>query len=627
MKWGEIALLLIIAAGAGFRLYNLRHPYFIGNDAFLHYSVMRQAMEGKGLGHYELGYGRPKILEPLGFYYITLIPAYLIGLHNAFLIMPLVSWLISIVLFYLLSKDLFGRKTALISAFLLSLSVANMYRTSPNTYRGDGFYLTMLLGVLYAFFRKKYLLTGVLLGLSASLWNGYPIGVIVIIGGIIAAETLKFVRNELCKKDLLNYVYVLVPYYLIEQFLLLANIMRQEFFTRNFAFHLGIVFSPLAIGLVYLSAKRVKKSKVLGVIIAAAVVVLFISAQSISSMINEGLFGNSLFYSIGVSELLPPSYTLLYSTLSISLYLMWPGLVLFVFLLMKKQSAKKLTYFLWVLISTYLMINYSRYNFIASVTVASLSAVFLSYIYDRIKKHNKVLAIVVIVAVLVPYAVDSFINVEKIGPRMSEPWLKALVWMRSNLKPGMTLSWWDHGSWIQYYTGFPTVTDSVTGQAQDRIKRTAVFLSTNISENFSDWGVRYLVLGGDIIFYSGAVLGIAGVKDFKVSLVGRGRNVNGIMIYPIGNGRFEVYPQGTLYRDPAGSFVVDKTYYANMTGATFVKSDYNKTSGCLVINPYANLFFNDEGCSSNYVKLMYGNGINGYKLLYRNNFVVIYEID
>jgi hypothetical protein len=73
IKLRYLLLAGIVLLAAGFRLYNLRHEYFIGNDAFLHYSVIRQARQGGGLSNYNLSYGNPQILEPLGFYYVTLI--------------------------------------------------------------------------------------------------------------------------------------------------------------------------------------------------------------------------------------------------------------------------------------------------------------------------------------------------------------------------------------------------------------------------------------------------------------------------------------------------------------------------------------------------------------------------
>jgi len=717
MKKEHIALIIILIVAASFRLYNLRHPYFIGNDAFLHASVIRQALNNGNLATYELSFYRPQILEPLGFYYVTLIPATIIGLDIAFLLMPLISGLLCVLLLYLLMKDLFNTRVGLIAALILALSLGHMYRTSPNSYRGDGFFLTIFLAILYYFNKtikgttKDAVITGVLMALSATLWGGYPIGVLVIISGLIINATLKFFKGKFEKKELTKTFAVLASYYFLELMLMLLGVVKQSFFTRNTGFHALITFSPLIIGLIYYFTRKVKKSNVMIIMFVAGLIILGLNASTISSMVNEGLFENSLFYEIGVSELLPPKLGLLYTMLSWTLYLMWPGLIILSLVIFKKQKPEYLTYLVWIAVSIYLLLSYSRYTFIASVTTASLTALLLNYFFNRkkttmyysmifltivvissfilfmsdefVKKEidlipalelfsknastlfNSVLLSIFISGVLVfilnyldrkllslskklskragrlllnifaitlfivffaSYTVESITNVERIGPRMSAVWEDALNWMSDNLEPGVALSWWDHGSWIQYYTGFQTVTDSVTGQDQHRIQRTAQFLTTNNSDRFSDWSVKYLVLGGDVILYSGAVLGIAGTEGFTMSMVGVGVETQGITVYPIVDGQFQAHPQGTIFTNEQGSFVLTKTFYANSTGAMVSYSDYNTTQGCLVVNPYTNFYFNEQACDSNYVKLMYGEDLDGFKELYRNDFVVVYEL-
>jgi hypothetical protein len=272
-----------------------------------------------------------------------------------------------------------------------------------------------------------------------------------------------------------------------------------------------------------------------------------------------------------------------------------------------------------------------RYNFIASITAASLTALLLDFLYTKANKYKNYLGFGVLIVFFIPYAMESFTNINRIAPRANYPWEEALVWAGENLEPGMTLTWWDHGGWVQYYTGFPTVVDSVTGQDQERIKRIAEFFVTSKTENFSDWGARYLILGGDVILYSGAVTGIAGVDEFSVSLVGRGYEVQDqgeeIVVYPVVGAQFQVRPDETYFATQASAYVLNKTIYANSTGTSVRASIQPGASGCLVINPYTNLFLDDYACNSNYANLMYGLGLEGFNELYRNDYVVIYEID
>ncbi|MBD3312056.1 hypothetical protein GF352_01215 [archaeon] len=633
-EWGVLIAIIVIAMG--FRAYNLRHHYLMGNDAYLHYSVIRQAMTTGNLETYELSYGNPLILEPKGLYYVTLIPAYITGLPTAFLLTPLIAGAVTVLLSYLLTRDLFNKRVGLLTAIILALCVAHMYRTSPNSYRGDGFYLAFLLGILYAFNKslkgtwRESLITGVLMGLSTTIWNGYPLGVLVIITGLIINSTTKYLKNKYKKEDLVKTFTLLISYYVLEYLFLLTGVIQRMFFTANTPLHTLIVFSPLLLSVIYHATKRVKKSRVMAVIIITGTIILTLSAGTINAMISEGLFENSLFYDIGVSELLPPEWGTLHALLSWTLYLAWPGVILLALILIKKQRADQLTYMAWVIVSSYLMLNYTRYNFIASITTASMTALLLDYVYTMVRKRNKYVAIAILCLFLIPYTVDGLNNINRVGPRMSEPWEQALNWAGENLDKGRVVTWWDHGSWVQYYTGLPTIVDSVNGQDQDRIRRIAEFLTSSENDAFTDWGAKYLILGGDVILYSGAVTGIAGADDYLVSLIGTPQPamINGeqVNVFYAGGGRFELHDDETYFKTDKGTLVVDRTYYANASGSSVKESNYNTTQGCVVINPYTYLFFNDKACNSNYVQLMYGKGLAGYELLYRNNFVVIYEV-
>ena len=632
MRREGVILFVIVLLAVGLRAYNLRHEYFIGNDAFLHYSVLRQALNGGGLTNYALSFSSPLVLEPKGLYYITLVPAYLLGLDFAFMLMPLLFGVLSVILSYYLVRDYFGSNTALLTAFFLALSLANAYRTSPGTYRGDGFYLTVLVFLLIVY--NKYLKGGIkhalglglLLGVSCAIWGGSPLGVILIISGLIIDLTIKYLNGAYGLFDLKKALVVLVVYYLIQNFLIMLDVIKESFFTLNKPLHFFITFAPLFVGLVYQLAPRVSKKRVLSVLVVVCIVLVALNVDVIMSVISQSLFEQSLFYSVGVSELLPPTFTLLVTMLSWTLYLMWPGLLLLVMFVFKKRSAMHSTYLVWVLISVYLMLGYSRYNFLASVAVASLASLFVVKLIKAVWTANDRIAVALLLLVIVPYSIDSFVNINKIGPRMNDAWFDALSWVKDNLEPGLTVTWWDHGSWVQYYDSFPTAVDSVTGQDEVRISRIANFFMTNVSDSFSDWNAKYLVLGGDVILYSEAVLDIASVSGFEVSGVGSPVNAvvnnNEVITLPAGDGRFELYANGAVYRSLEGLIPISKTFVnngvivSNVTGAT----------GCLAVNKFFNLFFNDFACNSNYVNLMYGLGLTGYELVYDNSYVRVYQI-
>ncbi len=622
MRKELIYLILILVLATVLRLYLLRYPYFIGNDAYYHYSVIRQAINGGGLTNYALSYGNPLILEPKGFYYVTIIPSYIIGLHNAFLIMPVIFGLVGLVFAYLLIRDLYGRRAGLITVIIMSLLIAHIYRTSVNTYRGDAFFLSLFTITLYYFNKElikgKGVITGLLLGLTASLWNGYPLGVIIIISGLIINSTLNYLKGLHTKRDVILSLTIMTTYYLIEQLMLITNVIKPVFFTTHWLTHLLLIYSPALISLTYYYTKRVSKKYVIGFIIITGLTLILLNASVIKFIIVTGLLETNYFYKVGVSELLPPTMSFNWVMLSLTYYLMWGGLLI---ALLRKKDAQRLTYMVWVLITTYLMISYSRYNFIGSLTTSSLTALLLDYIYER----NKKIGLIIISVVLVVITATTIINLQSIGPRMNYYWEQALKWLSTQPR-GLTLTWWDHGSWVQYYSGFPTITDSVSGQAVDRIKRTAVFLMTNNSDKFTDWNVTYLIVGGDDILYNGAITKIANITGLSIDYLPPPSYNNGVLTIRTSDGYFIITSNASFFKRFNGDvFNLRKTFIVN-NKTIVMNSQSNQSRNCLVITQYFNWFLNDKACNTNYVNLMYGLGVNGYQLIYRNPFVAIYKV-
>jgi len=99
-----------------------------------------------------------------------------------------------------------------------------------------------------------------------------------------------------------------------------------------------------------------------------------------------------------------------------------------------------------------------------------------------------------------------------------------------------------------------------------------------------------------------------------------------IDVYLTGSGQFELYDDGTLYRDQSGAtMLLKKRMYADENGVSELVSE--EGNGCLIINPRMAFYANDKACNSNLVNLLFSNGIEGYELLHANNFVRIYKIE
>ena len=108
---------------------------------------------------------------------------------------------------------------------------------------------------------------------------------------------------------------------------------------------------------------------------------------------------------------------------------------------------------------------------------------------------------------------------------------EALTFLKGQ-EAGVVLSWWNAGSWVQGATGFPTVIDSVHGQKRERIMAVGEVLlesnTTHIKEFLDRYGVRYIVVSSDLIYYLGDIQAAANASGYTYSV-----------LYPNGTGTLE----------------------------------------------------------------------------------------
>ncbi len=635
MKLNAKLLIIILILALAMRTYSLRLYAFLGNDPFLHASVIRQYMETGNLDTYELTGGMKRINEPKGLYWVTILPALMdVPYVTAFQCMPIISGLISVILFYYLLKNLFNNRTALIGAFLLALNVGHAYRTMANFYRGDGFFLTFLLGVMLTYElmlkeKKKgrqlmlACLSALLITGMITVWNGHLLGIAIIIAWLLITQAIAYYKGEKeVTRKLLIYELIVLPTYLLFNWLFMNNgVITNLFLYAPGAIeaHTILVLMPAILSMIcYLSIKLKKKARIIIMLslFSGALIFAGLNSSLISGVLSTSIFFTSKIYTIGVSELLAPTPYLTWAMHNISYYFMWPGLILFALMLTRMKEWGRLMLLAYTIPVLFLMLNYGRYSFLGAVITTSMTAVILNYGYSQAKKIKqfKKLAIGIPITVLTIYSIVSANTIPLFNPRVDVEWIPALEWVKDNLEPGITASWWDHGSWIQYYTEFPTLVDSVYGQVEHRIKRIAKFLVTDNNDTFKDVNASYLILGNDNLFYIEAILGLANETGYEIFFPDQSQVQ-----------MFKLYTDRTVYEDPAGAeTLIKKRMYANETGTSEVVSQ--EGNGCLIINPRMAFYANDKACNSNLVKLLFSNETGGYELLYANNFVRIYKI-
>jgi len=285
-----------------------------------------------------------------------------------------------------------------------------------------------------------------------------------------------------------------------------------------------------------------------------------------------------------------------------------------------------------------MLFSASRYNHISSVSICILSSVAVIEISEFsakfLKKKNRIylnIGIPLGIYALFLY-LSSTQGITQIGPRMNDYWYDALIWAKNNTnKSDGFITWWDHGSWVQYFSERPTVVDSVYGQSEARIRRIAKFLATNESDTFRDWGnPKYLIVSVDALFYKDSITSLGGVSRFDATISYYYKQENGKLIFYVGNGRFEVTENSAYFISGNTKIPVQRVIFEvdNLTRILRAKmpEGVEFLDGCLHISKLGAVYVDRRFCNSNYFKLMFEDGIDNYTLVYRNLWVRIYEI-
>jgi Uncharacterized membrane protein, required for N-linked glycosylation len=213
-----IAVVAVLVLGVYLRTGLLRFQGLFEPDGFFHYSIIEQTLaNGLAVPKFSAFSGFPShnlVTEPLGLYYMTIVPYLLLGKSIGVLqIMRLIPILFGVLdaigAFFLVMYLFRDRLLGLIAMFMVAVSSGDIARTGATVYRGDGFitiFMIVSLILLIKAFREKNLRGTALFGLASSavigigtvVWGGAPFMVfvymiavlLVVIYAFITADTL-----------------------------------------------------------------------------------------------------------------------------------------------------------------------------------------------------------------------------------------------------------------------------------------------------------------------------------------------------------------------------------------------------------------------------------------------------
>jgi dolichyl-diphosphooligosaccharide--protein glycosyltransferase len=534
-----IILLLIISFGM--RVISINNE-LSGADAYYHYSVLEQNIaQGRldNINSLDLCYGGHKGNHPIGFYAIPYFLSGFIGLSMAFLLTPVIVGVVSILLTYYLLSLIFGKRTAIISSFLIAVSIAHIFRSAATMYRGDNLvYPFILLSLIFLLkfliekdFKKKIAYStaaGLISGLSAIMWNGYMVAIVVFVaclGFYMLYEYLK--KQDIRQNVFFSFIAVLTQFIVLKLTVKLF-VFKEGGKAIEFAnnYYLQYIIIPLVLFLISLEAynvliKKYKKNKFLKLkysrfvpLITLLVIGAIVVSLKSSSLINVLTGFGSLIPGTSIAQATDEIQATRFVTIWSDYWILSLFSVAGLFFLFKQFDSKK-SFFLGFLIPlVYMGLLSKRYSFLMSIPFIALSGVFLNLFVDKYKKIQWKYIIGIVIVVL------GFYSAGKVGVYLrtvtDESMTESLQYFGDNTdEDSCLITLWTYGSHVQYFAKRHSYTSSVSLDL-GRIKGAYTFLLTEEEPDFEQENL-YIYTSETYLGYLRSMNKIAGISGIDIS--------------------------------------------------------------------------------------------------------------
>ncbi|MBW2991936.1 glycosyltransferase family 39 protein [Candidatus Woesearchaeota archaeon] len=633
-----IFITLILLLAFTIRFYNFNSE-FQGFDPFVHYSVVEQALENNRLPVRNELDGCPdgiRTNHPIGFYFLPFILGRIINLKIAFALSSVISGVLTVFLVYILFRKIFNQKTALIGSLFLSVSFAHIVRSNAAYYRGENFILpfmilSLIFGLRFLTEKKKSvncISASLFSALTVLFWPGYPYALVVYMLSVLLFIIYDFFKNREINKNIEFTLLSFTVQFILAYLLLLIFRIPDHGFIR---YYLPFILVP---GLIFLAIVRISnkylkniKYKILLVsllIIAALAIVLIKKELFIQLLSGFGLLRPDISFYKGIIELQPITIAAIFGFFWIIPLFSLAGLIYMLFKLDSKR-----TFLLGAVIpSIYLLTTTLRFIFLASIIIIPLAAVLINAI--KLDKRITYAIITLLLALAAAHAVSSLNNM---SPAVHEDMIKAYDYFRENTdKESCLITIPDWGGMTQYYAKRPSYISS-TNHNFPAFSRISRFLLSNESYDI-DIDNSYFALMPDDFRKINVIIHITGVKGLysDTLILEQKTKDNGLErnIYrTIDNKHYiaESSERGiTVKRVEDSKETEIKNIFLEQNDRVFLLTDEDaEDNGCIYLSNYVTAYFNEKLCSTNMIKLLTKQEIDGLGYFYSLNNVRIYK--
>jgi len=644
-KFKELAVLAaVVSAAFALRIATYKY-YLLGTDEFVYYKIGEYILENNEfpyvwyLSNYPEGggMGQAPLLYYASVFFYDVLKFFGFSFHEAFKLAAPIAGALTLVPVYLLTKHIFGRRTAFYSLAILAVLPAFSYRTFAGFYRGDTFSVFFMVLGFYFFLLslssdtkksvKFSILAGLSFGFMGLVWNGFLFGFVVLSGFAILYSLLAYIQAKSSRQLLLSYAMAAGLGILMIKYSLLLQSRGAESYLRDLARYvypatlvLAGVLEVLKIKTGHLDARRRAYILLFTVAVSlAAVPVLF--PQLLENLLTGygGVKAASVLFRT-ITELEPTTVDMVWESYHITLALFVLGLLLLFKQFYEKKSEGALFMIVWILASLFVLKTAVRYSFLASIPLAIASGFFIGKI-----KPLKVVPYIVLLIITfhgIAFAAD-------VKPHMNDEWHTALLSLK-NEDEGAVLTWRAYGSWVQGVAGFPTVVDTLHGQSTERINEISrFFLETNESKTLDflkKYRVKYVAVSTEIVMKIQYISEFLNTTDLYYNIAPHSGVGEGILTYK--DERGNIYAIKKVYKKERGRLAVREYSEAPIPfypGEVYISQgevsipDFSATNFIVYIPPKL------QNTLLTSLMFLDGRGFESYKLIYSNSQVRIYK--
>lgn len=432
-----------------------KYEIWQNSDTAFHYSYFKNTDLNN---RYELTSYENKF-QPIMMYTFPDLLNIFLDKNKAFYYSPLITFILTQLILFLLLKREFGNRVAILTCFIIAVSFGNITKTIIGNFRADMYAPLLIISFIYF---KKTWIKSLIMSFIVMMWNGYTYPIIIMI--LIALLTYNKTQTiELAISfSVFSFIAIkmnIIPYS-IQQLLILQLIF--------------LLFSISA----FIPRKKLRAGALL-LIITLGFIIFKNNILLNLKNVFQFIYPTETFYK-WIAELQPTNA----KTVLNYLYLT-PVFALFG--LPRIFKRKELAIYSLITLPTIFWTN--RFLFLASIPLAIGTALFFNEF--KSKTYIVVFALLVSANLIHTYALVNFIN-----PSISKSWLNMFEYIENNTEEdSLFLTRWDIGSYVQAYSNRRTVTDSIISQLQTQIERRAAWLLSNRTLDYYGFeGVDYVIL-------------------------------------------------------------------------------------------------------------------------------------